>query len=247
MRDRMVSLSDELATRRMPVDDAGRREAQEFLRWAADDHFTFFGYREYRIEQKGGERILRGGRRRPGPAARQGPFHHAQRQVPGGALHAAVGCGRYADPDQDQCALQRAPPGQHGLHRRARIRRQGQSGGRAALHRPVHLQRLQPPSVGNPAGARAPRTRDAPIRPVARQPQRQGAAPHPGNAAARGAVPVQRGGTLSAPAWASWACRNACAASCSCAATAMAGSSPRWCTSRANVSTPTCACASRRC
>ena len=58
MREKMVSLSDELATRRMPVDDAGRREAQEFLRWAANDHFTFFGYREYRIEQKGGERIL---------------------------------------------------------------------------------------------------------------------------------------------------------------------------------------------
>ncbi|MEO8364677.1 MAG: NAD-glutamate dehydrogenase domain-containing protein [Pseudoxanthomonas sp.] len=58
MRDRMLALSEELATRRMPIDDAGRREAQEFLRWAADDHFTFFGYREYRIEQKNGERIL---------------------------------------------------------------------------------------------------------------------------------------------------------------------------------------------
>ncbi len=58
MREKMVSLSDDLATRRMPVDDAGRREAQEFLRWAANDHFTFFGYREYRIEQKSGERIL---------------------------------------------------------------------------------------------------------------------------------------------------------------------------------------------
>ncbi|RZA31904.1 MAG: NAD-glutamate dehydrogenase, partial [Lysobacteraceae bacterium] len=58
MRDRMLALSGELATRRMPVDDAGRREAQEFLRWAADDHFTFFGYREYRIERQGGEPIL---------------------------------------------------------------------------------------------------------------------------------------------------------------------------------------------
>jgi len=58
MRDRMLGLSEELATRRMPIDDAGRREAQEFLRWAANDHFTFFGYREYRIEQKSGERIL---------------------------------------------------------------------------------------------------------------------------------------------------------------------------------------------
>ncbi|SDQ29188.1 glutamate dehydrogenase [Pseudoxanthomonas sp. CF125] len=58
MRDKMLALAEELATRRMPVNDAGRREAQEFLRWAADDHFTFFGYREYRIERKDGERIL---------------------------------------------------------------------------------------------------------------------------------------------------------------------------------------------
>ncbi|MET0718980.1 MAG: NAD-glutamate dehydrogenase, partial [Pseudoxanthomonas sp.] len=58
MRDRMLALAEELATRRMPVNDAGRREAQEFLRWAADDHFTFFGYREYRIERKDGQRLL---------------------------------------------------------------------------------------------------------------------------------------------------------------------------------------------
>ncbi|MEO6519360.1 MAG: NAD-glutamate dehydrogenase domain-containing protein, partial [Pseudoxanthomonas sp.] len=58
MRDKMLALAEELATRRMPVDDAGRREAQEFLRWAADDHFTFFGYREYRIEKQGGESLL---------------------------------------------------------------------------------------------------------------------------------------------------------------------------------------------
>ncbi|MBP3985221.1 NAD-glutamate dehydrogenase [Pseudoxanthomonas helianthi] len=50
MREKMLAVSDDLATRRMPVGDAGRREAQEFLRWAANDHFTFFGYREYRID-----------------------------------------------------------------------------------------------------------------------------------------------------------------------------------------------------
>ena len=49
MREKMLAVSDDLATRRMPVSDAGRREAQEFLRWAANDHFTYFGYREYRI------------------------------------------------------------------------------------------------------------------------------------------------------------------------------------------------------
>ena len=58
MRERMQVLADDLATRRMPVDDASRREAQEFLRWAANDHFILFGYREYRVLQQGGEDVL---------------------------------------------------------------------------------------------------------------------------------------------------------------------------------------------
>ncbi len=58
MRERMVLLADELGTRPMPVDDSGRREAQDFLRWAANDHFTFFGYREYRIVKHDGEGVL---------------------------------------------------------------------------------------------------------------------------------------------------------------------------------------------
>ena len=54
MREKMVALADDLATRRLPISDAGRHEAQEFLRWAANDHFTFFGYREYRVEKGNG-------------------------------------------------------------------------------------------------------------------------------------------------------------------------------------------------
>ncbi|RXR07279.1 NAD-glutamate dehydrogenase [Pseudoxanthomonas composti] len=58
MREKMLAVSDDLATRRMPVTDAGRREAQEFLRWAANDHFTFFGYREYKVVKQGSEKVL---------------------------------------------------------------------------------------------------------------------------------------------------------------------------------------------
>lgn len=57
MRGQMLTLAEDLATRPMPVDDADRHEAQAFLRWAADDHFVFFGYRAYRVERRG-----RGGR-----------------------------------------------------------------------------------------------------------------------------------------------------------------------------------------
>ncbi len=49
MRSKMRAVADEMPTREMPVSAAGRSEAQEFLRWAADDHFTFLGYREYAV------------------------------------------------------------------------------------------------------------------------------------------------------------------------------------------------------
>ncbi len=58
MRERMLMLADDLTTRKLPVDDHGRREAQEFLRWSASDHFTFFGYREYRVEKRDGIEVL---------------------------------------------------------------------------------------------------------------------------------------------------------------------------------------------
>lgn len=58
MREKMLAVSEDLATRRMPVSDAMRRETQEFLRWAANDHFTFFGYREYRVQKQGGQEVL---------------------------------------------------------------------------------------------------------------------------------------------------------------------------------------------
>jgi glutamate dehydrogenase len=58
MREKMLQVAEGLSTRRMPVDEAGRHEAQEFLRWAADDHFTLFGYREYAVKKRGKEETL---------------------------------------------------------------------------------------------------------------------------------------------------------------------------------------------
>ncbi len=58
MRDKALELAEDLGSRQLPVDDASRKEAQEFLRWAADNHFTFFGYREYRVEKQGREDVL---------------------------------------------------------------------------------------------------------------------------------------------------------------------------------------------
>ncbi|HSM10523.1 MAG TPA: NAD-glutamate dehydrogenase, partial [Lysobacter sp.] len=58
MRGRMLEVAEDLGSRKLPVSDAGRREAQEYLRWAADDHFTLLGYREYEVVRKGDEEVL---------------------------------------------------------------------------------------------------------------------------------------------------------------------------------------------
>ncbi|HET6632834.1 MAG TPA: NAD-glutamate dehydrogenase [Rhodanobacteraceae bacterium] len=58
MRDKMLSIADELPGRRTPLDDAGLREAQEFLRWVSDDHFTYLGYREYVVVERDDDEVL---------------------------------------------------------------------------------------------------------------------------------------------------------------------------------------------
>ncbi|ODU45294.1 MAG: glutamate dehydrogenase [Lysobacteraceae bacterium SCN 69-123] len=58
MRERMLATIAAMDARPMPISEEGRREAQEFLRWAADDHFTFLGYREYRRDDSTGEDLL---------------------------------------------------------------------------------------------------------------------------------------------------------------------------------------------
>ncbi len=58
MRGRMLAIADEFVQRKMPVDARERAESEAFLRWAAADHFTFLGYREYRVAKRGKEEVL---------------------------------------------------------------------------------------------------------------------------------------------------------------------------------------------
>jgi glutamate dehydrogenase len=58
MRDKMTGIADELSHRTMPATEEERAEAQAFLRWAADNHFTFLGYREYEVAERDGKRML---------------------------------------------------------------------------------------------------------------------------------------------------------------------------------------------
>src|SRR5262249_12604074 len=58
MRNKMVAIAEDMSRQKLPISPEGVSEAQEFLRWTADNHFTFLGYREYRVAKAGGEDVL---------------------------------------------------------------------------------------------------------------------------------------------------------------------------------------------
>ncbi|WP_081930932.1 NAD-glutamate dehydrogenase domain-containing protein [Lysobacter antibioticus] len=58
MRDKMNEVADGMIGERMPVNEDGKREAQAFLHWAAENHFTFLGYREYEVIKHDGQDVL---------------------------------------------------------------------------------------------------------------------------------------------------------------------------------------------
>ncbi|MBL0221908.1 MAG: NAD-glutamate dehydrogenase [Xanthomonadales bacterium] len=59
MKAKMLAIADELPTLNMPFDKDTLIEAQNFLKWIADDHFTFLGFREYRVLDDGGDEVLK--------------------------------------------------------------------------------------------------------------------------------------------------------------------------------------------
>src|SRR5437763_9062318 len=55
MRERTEALARAFESDPPPIDAAEVEEGVELLRWLADDHFTFLGYREYELTQRNGE------------------------------------------------------------------------------------------------------------------------------------------------------------------------------------------------
>ncbi|MBV9836500.1 MAG: NAD-glutamate dehydrogenase, partial [Solirubrobacterales bacterium] len=53
MRGAALTLAAELSEHPPPVEEDERWEAESFLRWLTDDHFTFLGYREYELVSDG--------------------------------------------------------------------------------------------------------------------------------------------------------------------------------------------------
>ena len=143
---------------------------------SADDHFTFLGYREYKLEHEPGRRAG-AGRRAWAPAsascARTRPAprplsHDDAGGVRGGDGEAA------ADHHQGQLAVDRAPQRLPRLHRLQDVRRGRQRGRREALPRPVRLGGVS--ALGQAtcrwSSARWPRSSSAPACPRAATPAR---------------------------------------------------------------------------
>ena len=55
MRDKMLKVAENVADQRHENSEIEPAEAKLFLQWAAENHFTFLGYREYKLTQVGNE------------------------------------------------------------------------------------------------------------------------------------------------------------------------------------------------
>lgn len=58
MHDRIQVILDDLEAHPPPLTREELDEGEAFLRWLADNHFTFLGYREYRLERQGEDEVL---------------------------------------------------------------------------------------------------------------------------------------------------------------------------------------------
>jgi glutamate dehydrogenase len=58
MRAQALAIAEQLANEQTPISDDERADVQSFLRWAADDHFTFLGYREYKVVASDDDELL---------------------------------------------------------------------------------------------------------------------------------------------------------------------------------------------
>jgi glutamate dehydrogenase len=59
MHDKMLAIADALPGEQSPLSADEIAEGQAFLRWAADNHFTFLGYREYDVVADRGDELLK--------------------------------------------------------------------------------------------------------------------------------------------------------------------------------------------
>ncbi len=88
MRRQALALADELSSAVLPVPDKDITDSVALLRWLADDHFTFLGYREYRLRPE-----LIGARAPEGPVEGSGDATSVDAGPPEQMLEAVLGTG----------------------------------------------------------------------------------------------------------------------------------------------------------
>lgn len=59
MHDRAIAIAKDIEKGRAVVPKKHLEEARSFLKWLAQNHFTFLGYREYEVVKEGGRQVLR--------------------------------------------------------------------------------------------------------------------------------------------------------------------------------------------
>ncbi len=248
MRQKMRDMAEELGQWRLPLDAEGVNEAQEFLRWAAEDHFTFLGYREYHVVKKDNDEVLEAS-----PKTGLGILRTADRAVAPRTLKGLVAHELRQSGKADAIIMTK-------------------TNARSTVHRSGYMDYigvLEFDAAGKPqvehrflglfaSGAYSRRPWEIPLvrrkyeSVMARSGFKRDS--HSGKTLRNIIETLPRDELFqsertncSTPRSASWACRAAHARACSCAATSTAVSSRASSSSRATASIPTCASASKRC
>ena len=225
-----------------PMPRRGDRRGCELLRWLADDHFTFLGYREYDL----GRARASDGTTCCGacPAPGSGILRSDPRELDAGLLARGRAPGaatpELAGHHQGQLPLDRAPAGLPRLHRRQDLRRRRRGGRRAPLPRPVHLGRLHRASpTSRCCAARSTGVLAAPgFPPTSHAARRCSTSSRPTRATS-----CSRSPSTSSPRSCTrcCTCRSATGCACSCARTTSAATCPAWSTCRATATRRRCA------
>ena len=223
-----------------PAEPDEVQEARALLAWADDGHFTFLGYREYELDERGRRGPACARSPAPGSAscARPRPSRRRRRLATLPPRACAARTKRLLDPHEGELARHGAPPRVPRLHRRQALRRRGRGRRRAPLPRPLHDGRLQGAPARGPGRAPQGRGGDGArraSRPAATPRRRWWRSSRPTRATSCSRSPRT---TCTRSRRASSGSASASACGCSCGATSTSASCRAWSSCRATASTP---------
>jgi NAD-specific glutamate dehydrogenase len=184
MRAAARQTSDDLSSLSSRFDARDVSEAQALLSWMEDRHFTFLGFKEYRLRTRKGQDALE-----PVESTGLGLLRTGHKRPPSSSRTLASDIRRQSRA-RDLVLVTKANL-QSSVHRAGYLDYVG-----IKYFDPAgNLVGLQFQSAGNPAGPAQGRPGRTALCARARQSRRQGTAAHPGSVSARRAVPGERAGS----------------------------------------------------